>query len=1124
MKTNQINKNKKAGLAVKFGFIALLMAALSVALFACNGGGNGGVAELSIYQNPNRMEFLIGHHLDVSGGLLEIRARDGSTRTISMGAVGVERSHTVLDTIGDTTVTLTYSGRSITFTVAVRPNTTGIAVAAQPTNVPVVEGMPLNLEGGTVTLTNQGSANETISMTSDRLEVIQGALNQGVMPVTLRLRINTSVSTTFNVGVTSLAVVDIAGFTAPTQTTRNVGHPLSTILQGGSVEAIFNNPYYNATIPMTDQRFANLFTVSGFANIPGTHNVRITANGNEAAFRVFNMTLNPATPVRIEFAADVTAGIIARQGYPINFGTAEATIVYTVAGVEVRAQELLSNTAAFTVSGYNSGVAGAQTLTITLNYGETPISNTLAITVATNPIATLRIASYPTIRTFYRMQPLNLSGGYIELTYASGRVENRPMADDMFTISGGGTATVGANITINILLTAQPDRGIPFQIAVLANPVAAVEIVRGPNTTVYNALNTAPANLASLAALNGLNVRVVLTHPAASPAFEEFNVTNAAAFTAFNNNFTISGFDPLPEAGAAQRQQIRVTHTASTLISANYFTIDILLPTIMALTPPTRTAYNTGESLNIAGANLDIIFTHPHLDDVILENVPIIQAAFTLSGFNSFPEDTGQQRITLAWAGANISAYFYVTVAARVISGLEVIRLPGVYTGPADDRVFSSEVVYFLGQHMNLNGGIVRISYECGYYTDVAMTSNAFTFTATGITVTQQGAAAFTSAGTQTITIRHANTDIEFAAPFHVFVFSQNPIALVTSVYRALNFPWMTPQNNFTAQFSHYLDAAFLAIYLTELRAFVEAYQDLDQFPAPINSFDIAIAVTEFLDMFFREGQMIGIQTGGTSQSPTGVNRYIADIMEQAEEDYYTRVERWLERGGDDLKEFWEFYLDIVRSFRTDIFLTEPNFGMHMWNAFLELTNTEQFYFLNLIHSVPGFEFGYFNFNQEGQPTSIRFTILGSSLLNEFAFILQSKANAQWPPSFNAQNQPVQTQNDGIRLAFTEMLRATEFLIVHTYWATYGPDHLESYLEEPLTEEELEFELILFFIGLSNQLNLVLTRFTHQQNGGLVQNIVVMTTAQRQIFNARFGPHVEFLVVENNRIVAEMED
>ncbi|MCL2847669.1 MAG: bacterial Ig-like domain-containing protein [Firmicutes bacterium] len=1147
--TNQTNKNKKSLLGVKIVFIMLIMMLASIALIACpsdTGIGVDGIT-ISVYQAPTRLEYVVGQNLDLAGGQIQVRDRNGEiVETRPMTGVGVEVSHTRLDTVGNTIITVTFQGATTSFTVTVRPNTTAMSIDTLPTTSTVIIGTPFSLAGGYVTLTNQGSADERVSMLSPRLQIPHISTDvAGTVPVTIRLVANPDISTTFNITVSPVAVASITNFTPPANVTRHVGQALVpfTSAEGGTIEAVFNDGT-TRTISMNNASELNrYFTISGFASIPGSRTVKITANGNPEVYEEFTVTVNPATPTGLSVAP---SGIVAIQGYNINFGTTEVTITYTVGTSTLTAVERLSNTYAFTVTGFNSGVAGNQTLTVTLNYdAEEPISTTFVVNVVANAVTNMEIVTFPTRRVYHRLEEIDYADGTIRVTFASGRVEIRPMDDPMFTRTGG-TGVEGGSITIRIIAGT---REVAFTISVGANPVTGIEIATLPRYASEHL-----AHIDSSLMLDGGVVRVVLTHPAGNPASENFSMTT----TQFTNAFTVrtSDFTAIPTAGAAQTQNIRITHNASSQFT--YLPIMVLLPTI-ALEAPTRTQYSTGEALDLTGMSFEIVFTHPSadVDDFIVPDEwfthQTMRQFFTdlrIEGFDSFPEATGQQTIKLLWYRANVYSSFAVTVTARTITNMEVIRLPGSWSSDEDDadREWLANVLYSIGHQVNFGGGKIRITYSDGHFVDTYMTSGVFRVYS-GTTWTAQGGHRLNYTGVQTIMLAHINEDLDFKIPFHVFVFSENPTALAASLLRAMTFPWLqrTTQNHARVlnQFNHYLDAAHLAMYWHRMQYFIETYSNFDLKVERVNSrFCIVEEVVNFLQYRFFLGEVI-VATGANAQGQVTnvMPAYIADILFMVQggyndEDvfvmghYARRVTYWLERGNEELEEFWKYYLATIYTFNNfsgNIFSTQPLFGMTMWERFLELELENQFYFLNLIHSVRGFELSFFTVNNQNQITGIN-TVLGSPVWNEFAFILHSNVHYAWPVATNAQGQAVASQSDAIRNGFIELMISTEFLIVYLYWEAHGPRHL-NFETEP-TEEQIEAVMGDFLLGLRIHLLDLNIRFTSRNaqgqeiNGGQVnvgttqqpRGLWVMTIVQRQTFGTRFGDHFNFLAQEFNRL------
>ncbi|MCR4780444.1 MAG: bacterial Ig-like domain-containing protein [Ruminiclostridium sp.] len=107
------------------------------------------------------------------------------------------------------------------------------------------------------------------------------------------------------------------------------------------------------------------------------------------------------------------------------------------------------------------------------------------------------------------------------------------------------------------------------------------------------------------------------------------------------------------------------------------------------VTPPTKTAYFTGETLDLAGGIITVYYSNGTKKDVEL-------SAGKVTGYDN--KNIGKQTITVTYE--NFTDTFEVSVKEPEVTGIKV-------TPPA-------KTTYFVGEELDLTGGKITVSYDYG--------------------------------------------------------------------------------------------------------------------------------------------------------------------------------------------------------------------------------------------------------------------------------------------------------------------------------------------------------------------------------------------------------------------------
>jgi hypothetical protein len=119
------------------------------------------LSSISVTTEPTKGTYTVGDTLDTTGLVITATYSDDSTQVISSGYTLSPANGSVLSTAGSQTITVTYSGKTTTFSVTVNAASVGgtKTITAASTNMPTSypSGKSVSLEGIQMTLTNIGT-------------------------------------------------------------------------------------------------------------------------------------------------------------------------------------------------------------------------------------------------------------------------------------------------------------------------------------------------------------------------------------------------------------------------------------------------------------------------------------------------------------------------------------------------------------------------------------------------------------------------------------------------------------------------------------------------------------------------------------------------------------------------------------------------------------------------------------------------------------------------------------------------------------------------------------------------------------------------------------------------------
>lgn len=267
---------------------------------------------ISATQQPNKTTYLEGDALDKTGMVV--------TACYNNDTSGVVTSYTVsgyTSTPGTKTITISYGGKTTTFTVTVKAKTlSSVKVTAKPNKLTYLEGESFNKTGMVVTAYYN---NNTSAAVTD-YTVGGYTSTPGTKTITVTHGGKTA---TFTVTVNAKTLTSIAVTKKPTKLTYLEGDSFNKT--GMVVTAYYNN---NTSAAITD------YTVSGYTSTPGTKTITVSYGGKTATFIiVVEAKKTPSTPTPSQVPASITSSKHTINGKNISKITAGTTVSSLLSGL-----------------------------------------------------------------------------------------------------------------------------------------------------------------------------------------------------------------------------------------------------------------------------------------------------------------------------------------------------------------------------------------------------------------------------------------------------------------------------------------------------------------------------------------------------------------------------------------------------------------------------------------------------------------------------------------------------------------------------------------------------------------------------------------------------------------------
>lgn len=219
-------KNLLSGFTTKYSFAKVGTSRVTVTVEGVSASFDVTVVErkvssLSIDTLPTRTTYTVGDTLDSAGMTLSVQYTDGTTETLQDGWT----TSCDLTTVGTKTVTVTYSGKSTSYSVTVQDApVTAIQVVTQPKKLTYLLGEAIDLTGLELSV-SRGSSSTAVAWPDDGI-TFSGSLDTvGECVITLTYG---GCSDTVRVSVNAPAIVSLTVQTLPDKCSYNPGDVLDT--------------------------------------------------------------------------------------------------------------------------------------------------------------------------------------------------------------------------------------------------------------------------------------------------------------------------------------------------------------------------------------------------------------------------------------------------------------------------------------------------------------------------------------------------------------------------------------------------------------------------------------------------------------------------------------------------------------------------------------------------------------------------------------------------------------------------------------------------------------------------------------------------------------------------------
>ncbi len=232
---------------------------------------------MTVKTPPEKIAYVLGEQLDLTGGIVSITYADGAVSEISMTAEGVEISGFDTNISGKQVITIKYQGLETTFEIEVKNEVVSIEVIELPAKDVYLVGERLNLKGGKIRAAYGDGTTAEIPMFSMDIKAYGYDANSITNQIVTAMY--QGKTATFEVTVKN-GIKNIQVRNMPTRTTYKQGENLD--ISGGDIEVIYADAS-TAIIPLNSENVA----ISNYKpNTVGEQVIKVSYKGKDAEYKV----------------------------------------------------------------------------------------------------------------------------------------------------------------------------------------------------------------------------------------------------------------------------------------------------------------------------------------------------------------------------------------------------------------------------------------------------------------------------------------------------------------------------------------------------------------------------------------------------------------------------------------------------------------------------------------------------------------------------------------------------------------------------------------------------------------------------------------------------------------------
>ena len=509
--------------------------------------------------------------------------------------------------------------------------------------------------GLSILVTRQTGEIEAIDVENDMISGFN-TTTEGEKEVTITYTENgVTKQTSYSITVKD-AVTGIGIKTNPNKTQYKYGEELD--LTGATISVVKGSG--TVEIPVTEDM------VSGYDKEKlGEQTIKVTYGGEETTFKV--NVKDYVTKIEV-VPADVTGKYNDELSQIISANDIKYVVTYAKEGAKT--PETLTESMIKTT--YNKGTINKQSLKV--EYEDEDVNSATkgekfeaTLNVTLSDVVSKITITKPTKTNYNHGEELDLTGGKIEVTTASGLSKEVPIEGSMIT-ENGTTVNMspskddyGENTTVTKILTITYEEGGKKEIAsypiIIVNDVKSITMHQTPKTS-YNVNDL----------LDITDGEILVTRAVGEPEAKEITKD------------MVTGFDSTKE---NTKLTLTVSYTENGITKTTTYDVSVKdsVESISIKANPDKTEYNYGEDLDLTGATISVVKGSGTIEIPVTEDM--------VSGYDK--EKLGEQTIKVTYGGEE--ATFKVTVKDYV---KDIIL------------VNPDKTEYQYGESLDLTGGSVQ--------------------------------------------------------------------------------------------------------------------------------------------------------------------------------------------------------------------------------------------------------------------------------------------------------------------------------------------------------------------------------------------------------------------------------